>query len=108
METKSEPKVSDFLKQMENVIKAEFDHITFSKDGRSIVISVIDETDMSFTYSKGSKDDVTLAICQLVRAISRIDRVGFCEIFAEMLDIENAEYIYDSIKRRADFNSFDK
>ena len=56
-------------------------------------------------YSKGSIDDVTLAICESVHAISRKDRVGFCEIFAEMLDIENAKYIYDSIERRADFNS---
>jgi len=101
MKSKSELKISDFHKYIEKTIQYEFGDIEF-ENGKSIVISVKDETDKVYVYSRGSKEDVTLAICELFHTISKMDRVYFCEIFAEMRDRENAEYLYDSLKRRAD------
>ena len=77
------------------------------ENGKSIVISVLDETDLAYIYTKGSADDVTLALYQLFNTVSKLGDSGlFCESFAEMLSCENAENLYNSIKNRADFDCF--
>ena len=105
MKSKDVQKKSDYHRYIERVITAEFDDIKF-RNGRSIVVASIDEADKIFVYSRGSKEDVTLAICELFHAISKKDRVYVCEMFAEMLDCDNADYVFNSIKRRADFDTF--
>jgi hypothetical protein len=98
---------SDFHKYIEKIVECNFNNIKF-ENGKSIVMAVLDGTDNGYFYIKGSKDDATLAICELFHTISKMDSVLFCELFAEMLDSKNAELLYHSIRQRADFNSFDK
>ena len=65
----------------------------------------MDETDVLFTFARGSKEDVTLALCELFRAISKLNREYVCEKFAFMLDRENAALIYNYIEERDDFDT---
>ena len=105
METKSTQKVSDFHKYIETCIQHDFGDIKF-ENGKAIVMAVVDETDKGYVCTKGSRDDVTLAVCELFHTVSKKDSALFCEIFAEMLSHENAGNLYNSIRQRADFDSF--
>jgi len=95
---------SGFHKYIEGIVQSDFDGIKFGND-KSMVVAAMDETDQIYIFSRGSKENVTLAICELFHSISEMDRVYLCETFAEMLSKDNAEYIFNAIKRRADFDS---
>ena len=106
MDIKNVQRISLFHKYVKKAIECDFEDIKF-ENGKSIVISVLDETDTAYIYTKGSEGDVTLALCQLFDRVSKLgDSVLFCESFAEMLSCENAENLYNSIKNRADFDCF--
>ena len=104
MDSQSVLEKSAFHNYIEGIVRSEFEGIKY-EDDKSIVIASLDETENIFIFSRGSKENVSLAICELFHNISKRDRVYLCEIFAEMLDTENAEYVFNSIKRRADFDS---
>jgi len=105
MEPKVLPEKSDYHKHIESVIRTEFKDIKFI-NGKSFMVAAMDETDVIFVSSKGSKEDVTLALCELFHTISKLDRNYVCGKFAVMLDSENAALVYDTIRERDDFISF--
>ena len=108
MDIKNVPKISPFHKYVRKAIECDFQDIMY-QSGKSIVISVLDKRDLAYIYTKGSKDDVTLVLCQIFNTVSNLgDNDLFCENFAEMLSCENAENLYNSIRRRADFDCFHK
>ena len=106
MNTKDVQKISPFHKYIRKAIECDFDDIKF-ENGKSIVISVLDETDLAYIYTKGNENNVTLALCQLFDTVSKLGKSDlFCESFAEMLSCENAENLFNAIRNRADFDCF--
>ena len=95
---------SGFHKYIEDIVQSDFDGIKFGKD-KSMIVAAMDETDKIYIFSRGSKENVTLAICELFHTISKMDSVYLCEMFTEMLSKDNAECVFNAIKRRADFDS---
>ena len=104
MKSKSEQNVSDFLKQMRTVIDSEFGSIEYGNE-KAIVITVMDETNHAYHFLKGSKQNVTLAVCELFQTISNLKKEYVCEKFAAMLDTESARFIYNAIEERDDFSA---
>ena len=105
MSSKILPEKSEFHKHIENVITTEFKDIKFL-NGKSLIIGAMDETNVIYTVAKGSKEDVTLAFCELFQAVSKLDREFLCEKFAMMLDSKNVELVYNAILERDDFAEF--